>query len=722
MMADSQKEVKKEIKKEVKKEVQKENKKKQYQKKKSKNKSWKKEKAEIRKDVKKEVKKENQGPKPKFRVNVTATLGYIDGSKEHGPETKIAVYLHPSLCKGPDEETAFGPLQAAAAQHGMWRVSKLKLTLTPLVGSSAVSGTIVRASLNMTSGPGSTSWGGLGARKHRDFQAGRAGAFILTRRDTAGPRSGGWWITDTNVEGNQSSGPVLEMHTLGQTMSTYKDAGFEGQLFIVEVTGTWEFTNYTMHPGMGTLERKETSTQAAITVGENNEIQMEIPEQSEAAMFMSKHEAFREGDSKIGEVIYQVVDSGANMASSLLPPPFGWLIKGGWWFVKQVLGRTNNGNKIFKVYPSYAEAQNDKPAISTGATRAATMVQTELQLTQMNTNNLGGRSYQIEINERGPIFPIQQQGRPGDEFQSIVLMKPIYRHNEERSMVLMYGVGIRLTTGTTREYFPAVHYQVSKNSIKDRIMFLNTNGNCELEKWANPNDSGTDIQCRINATAFDRDNELVGKVVAYRAQQIGTADSNKKVYICTVLWKSLNTEELHWVTVENDTTYMLQKTKTDIQMLTKTRADIISNNLDTAGYFYVTIFLAKKQNIGGYEDMKTAEPVTAAFQSAVTFETSIGLLLTPSRDFGQFWTHFVLKVPTRRETKIEKLMKALGIQESDEETDSDEDTNTESDDGFDTVDELETVTSTPKQQRYENLMKLGLTHEQAEKVLKSVSE
>uniref|UniRef100_A0AAU7E1G0 Capsid protein n=1 Tax=Coleura bat astrovirus TaxID=3141863 RepID=A0AAU7E1G0_9VIRU len=152
-MADSKKEVEKKIKSEVKKEVQKENKKKQYQKKKNKNKNWKKEKAEIKREVKKETRKETQGPKPKFSVNVTATLGYIDGSTEHGPEVKTAVFLHPALCKGPDEETAFGPLQAAAAQYSMWRVDKVKVSLTPLVGASAVSGTIVRTSLNMTSTP-----------------------------------------------------------------------------------------------------------------------------------------------------------------------------------------------------------------------------------------------------------------------------------------------------------------------------------------------------------------------------------------------------------------------------------------------------------------------------------------------------------------------------------------------------------------------------------------
>uniref|UniRef100_A0AAU7E2G3 Capsid protein n=1 Tax=Coleura bat astrovirus TaxID=3141863 RepID=A0AAU7E2G3_9VIRU len=730
MMADSKKEVEKKIKTEVKKEVQKENKKKQYQKKTNKSKKhWKKEKAEIRKDVKKEIRKENQGPTPKFKVKVTATLGYIDGSTEHGPEVKVAVFLHPALCKGPDEEKAFGPLQAAAAQYAMWRIKTVRVRLTPLVGSSAVSGTIVRASLNVTSAPGSTSWGGLGARKHRDFQAGRAGTFILSARDTAGPRSGGWWITDTNVEGNQASGPALELHTLGQTMSTYKDDPFRGQLFIVEVTGQWEFANYTMHPGMGTLERKETATQAAITVGENNEIQMEIPEQEEAAIFMSKHEIgtnTREGENKVGEIIYQIVDTGAGLASTTLPPPFGWLVKGGWWFVKKLLGRGSNGNAVFKVYSSYAEAQNNKPAIAASGSRTANLVPTELQITQMNTNNVGGGAVNIANagHTPGPTFPITQEGPADGEYHTIMLIKPVYRHADDKNMVLMEKAGIRLTREQQRDYLPAVHFQVTNDRRINRLLMMEFDGDNRLLKWPNPNQSGTEIEIRINSECLDSSNELVGKMISYKANQIGTADANNKVYCVTLLWKSLHSESTHWATVQQDQAYLIQRVTGGFQVLPKRNTDYVNNFVDTADRFYITIVLAKRSNISTLEDLKTATKVTAQFNADPTYETSLGLLMTPVRN-QQFWAHFILKAATRRLTKVEKLLQALGIEDTDSESEETSDTESEEDDGFDTVDdsnEFTNVTHTEEQQRYENLLKLGLTHQQAEKVLKSVGE
>ena len=138
----------------------------------------------------------------------------------------------------------------------MWKVDRLTLKLTPLVGASAVSGTAVRASLNMTSGPTAPAWSALGARKHVDTNPGRQASFTLSAADIPGPKQG-WFLTNTKQDAGFSVGGAIEIHTLGKTMSTYQNAPYSGPLFLAEVTGTWRFKNYEPQPGMLNLLKTE---------------------------------------------------------------------------------------------------------------------------------------------------------------------------------------------------------------------------------------------------------------------------------------------------------------------------------------------------------------------------------------------------------------------------------------------------------------------------------
>ncbi|SIP85307.1 capsid protein precursor [Mamastrovirus 13] len=361
----------------------------------------------INSKVKKELNKQGlEGPAARFRVNVSATIGKVGPNAEQGPELQIATFLHPSLVKEPNDGTNFGPLQAAAAQWGLWRISSLVVRFTPLVGPSAVTGSVTRASLNLTQSPGATSWGGLGARKHMDIPTGSSKTWKLKRGDLSGPRQT-WWVTDTNEEGGQSCGPMLEVHGLGKTTSTYKDAAWAGDLFIVEISGTWEFTNYNAKPALGTLERVTDSVQVSLDVDPEGQITMTIPDNSPMARHMGERYERSSNSTSIGETIWQVVDEGAGLASSLAPAPFGWLIKGGWWFVKKVLGRASNAGATYLVYASLADAQNGKPAISTNRGFTREQVTTTLSSTQLNAPNTGPGASQpaLAAYEMFPYFP-----------------------------------------------------------------------------------------------------------------------------------------------------------------------------------------------------------------------------------------------------------------------------------------------------------------------------
>lgn len=349
----------------------------------------------LRRAIKREIKKEGlDGPRVSVQQRVSSTFGLVGPNKSGNVELELNFFLHPSLAKEANDGTSFGPVQALAAQYALWKLKHLKLIFTPMVGASAVSGTVIRASLNLSQSPGGTNWSGLGTRVHLDIHPGQTAVFNLRGDQIGGPRDGGWWLTDTNEEGSQSAGPIIEVHTLGKTESTFQSNDWTGPLFIVEGIGVWQFANYQVKPALGMLERKQDTVNVTMNATAGEPITMELPLNSSVAQFMmnAEPEAFAvPSTSSVGETIFQMVDVGADLASKFTPPPFSWLIKGGWWFLKRVFGKQKEGMAVFNVYPSLADAQNDRPAIA-GATATytdTTVNNAEIMVTQINSPNVG---------------------------------------------------------------------------------------------------------------------------------------------------------------------------------------------------------------------------------------------------------------------------------------------------------------------------------------------
>ncbi|AII82241.1 capsid protein [Feline astrovirus D1] len=387
----------------------------------------------VDRDVKRKLKKEGlEGPRSRFSVHVSATIGKIGPNKDQGPELQVATFLHPALMKEPNDGTNFGPLQAAAAQWGLWRLASLSVRFTPLVGSSAVTGSVFRASLNLTQSPGNASWGGLGARKHLDVPVGRSQSWRLQRGDLAGPRQT-WWMTDTNEEGGQSCGPMLEIHGLGRSTSTYQDRAWAGDLFIVEVEGRWEFTNYNSKPALGTLDRKTeemTGDKApSMAVGDDGILTMTLQPGTRMVHFMGEqYERNAPPEGTIGETIWQVVDEGAGLASSIAPVPFGWLIKGAWWFVKKIAGRAGSNAPVrYQVFASLADAQNGKPVMA--ERMESQSANTTLTVTQMNAPNVGPGvgvpTYQTSYTPY-PLTPAEHPPPPGSKVVLTARGTPVF--------------------------------------------------------------------------------------------------------------------------------------------------------------------------------------------------------------------------------------------------------------------------------------------------------
>lgn len=709
---------KKQIEKIVKQEVKKEEKKQHKHEKKKDNQPYKK----MKQEIKKQVKKEEAGPKPKFAVTVTATLGQIDGNREHGPLNKLASFLHPSLCKGPDDDKAFGPLQAAAAQYAMWRCTKCHIRFTPLVGGSAVSGTVVRASANLLQTPGSNNWGGLGARKHRDFQAGKSGSFMLTRRDLAGPRQGGWWVTDTNIEGNQSVGPVLEVHALGTTKSTYQDRDWEGPLFIVELTGRWEFTNYNNNPAMGALERHESDeTGLKLTTDSEGVIQLKIPSQSALARFMNDptaHHRAGNAQANVGEIIYQVVDNGAGLVAAAAPPPFNWLIKGGWWFLKKVIGRAgrDTGEETYNIYPSLADAQNNKPAISTQASMPGTAVSSRIQVTQINAPNMGGATVTSQVRSGGSSFPIRPEGSPPNNFKVLANLHLVYHHNlgSHATVAAYFCEAASFNQGGVGVWFPAIHW-----SVTDPV-FFSTQGNT-LTSWA------TAPTARIGQLSLDArclepkptGREFLVDVFGHVAEPLGVT-GGEPVYLHTVLWKP-HDNSATWTTPPRYGISLLGRSTLTPEMVVLNQEGNISTVAPLSGW-YVSQFLVK--GAAQWSQIKTGGRVVNGNITPSTdsqMSTLLPFMVQKPDDVTEYVFHLV-GASQPKKTKLERLAEALGVcldDSSDDEYITDPDPDPESSD-TESEDDFEQVTDTTMQQRVENLMAAGLSAEQAKKLAKEI--
>nr|AEM37622.1 capsid precursor protein [California sea lion astrovirus 6] len=342
------------------------------------------------------------GPRPSIGQKATATLGTVGANSTGAAELEMCLLLNPALVKDSTGSTQFGPVQALAAQYSLWRLKSASVKLTPLIGASAIAGTSIRISLNSTAVPSSTSWSGLGARKHRDVVVGRGGVFKLTARDLGGPREG-WWLTNTNDSADATLGPSVEIHTLGKTTSTYKNEAYTGPIFLCEISAYWEFASFAANPALASLNKGQEQKASITFSGDVGQpLVMEAPPTSTFAMAVahaSNFSTFAAEEKKVSDTIFQIVNTGVEGVASVVPPPFGWLIKGGWWFVKKVTGLSTlyatPGKDHFYVYPSYEDALSNKPAICTGRVSPSQLYSADqpgtshLFYTQMNAPSLG---------------------------------------------------------------------------------------------------------------------------------------------------------------------------------------------------------------------------------------------------------------------------------------------------------------------------------------------
>nr|BAX00170.1 ORF2 [Porcine astrovirus 2] len=285
---------------------------------------------------------------------INTTLGTVGSNGSEQIECELTCLMNPATMKEATGSNSFGPLGIYASTYSLFKMTRCVVTLKPLVGDSAVSGTVCRVSWNPTSSPSQTSWSSLGARKHVDVTPGKVGKFILTTKDLVGPK-GGWYKTNTKGDPMMSFAGTLEVHTLGKTMSTYQNNAFTGGLFLAELETEWQFKDYAQQPGMLNLVKGEDTQNARVESNGDGKLQLVLPTNSRMA---------RASRSASSEIIWLVTDTVINVGSQFLGP-FGWLIRGGWWLVKRAAGApVRSGETTFDIYASISDARSNTPCLT----------------------------------------------------------------------------------------------------------------------------------------------------------------------------------------------------------------------------------------------------------------------------------------------------------------------------------------------------------------------
>lgn len=364
------------------------------------------------------------------RQRITTTLGTIGANSNGEIETEMTMIINPATMKESTASNAYGPLNIYASTYSLWRLAYMDVKLTPLIGSSAISGTMVRVSYNPTNSPTMTSWSAIGARYHIDATPGQHVKFHIDGRKLKGCKDG-WYKTNTTGDPMMSFAGVVEAHSIGQTKSTYKNENYEGPLFMVEVTSEWEFTAYAQQPGLLNLKKGTDDTNATVTTDSDGKLQMVLPPTSRLARAVTP--------TQPSEIIWMVADTVFTAGASAFPPPFSWLLRGGWWLLKRAAGAPvlRHGGVTFDVYESIQNARAGVPCLTT--VPDGNWPVGKLHYTQLTPGNIG-------IEETPPVQRMLQPAPSTQPSLTFVVSSRRFKFNAEE-MVPSFPVFYHLSNG-----------------------------------------------------------------------------------------------------------------------------------------------------------------------------------------------------------------------------------------------------------------------------------
>nr|WPR17462.1 MAG: capsid protein [Avian astrovirus 4] len=363
--------------------------------------------------------KADEGAKIQDLMETTVTIGVVRGITENGLKKQFRTWLSPLLMKPSDSHMGATPLSIRASQYNLWKIQQAEVILKPLVGRSVVGGSVLLMDLDQeASSAKPDTIDSIKARPYKEVQIGSLCRWRLPRRQLEGPRQG-WWLVDTNEQPSLSLGPAVNFSVYLKTVNMLSIKGkldgngtetsdFTAPLALIELRMRYAFANYNPKPALSQLVRRElhhgTNDEAKIKNGEDGEVILQVTTNSMWYDIMHEVEyvdtkAGTSGVSKKGSTFWTI---GSDVVDTVAPAlgPWGWLLKGGWWVVRQIFdtAKAAQGTKTvnYAIYASIEDAARDIPirtpvnmASTAGGTAGEiTLPAGRYQIQQITSDNL----------------------------------------------------------------------------------------------------------------------------------------------------------------------------------------------------------------------------------------------------------------------------------------------------------------------------------------------
>nr|AVM87169.1 capsid protein [Fujian spotted paddle-tail newt astrovirus] len=369
------------------------------------------------------LKKKVDGPKSQQQRVARVVLGHIQPNTSGPPvlQRDLWTFLNPVLLKDTTSGPTYTPLSVVAEQYAMWRPLSMKVTLKSMVGASAVSGTLTVVTMAQTMGAATpTNLSSLEMRAHKNVENGSHATWKVPVRELQGPRQG-WWLVDTNNQPTASVGPLFEVFTYGQTMSTYMDKPYPGPLFLVMLDITYQFTNYTPKPGVGDLSTTITPNEGSTLSSATDGTLLYTPGQAMLQVMNMQLVTTTQGRiyrrhlaSNQQDILWAVGDAAVSTVAAAFPP-WSWILGAGWMILRLFVGNSNTDATQYAVYPSIQAAQQNEPCRVAPSIASTPVPPSTVQLQQLNNPNVGATEASATMSLE-PILPILASTPGSDQY------------------------------------------------------------------------------------------------------------------------------------------------------------------------------------------------------------------------------------------------------------------------------------------------------------------
>ncbi|QCO31429.1 capsid precursor [Passerine astrovirus 3] len=322
-----------------------------------------------------------KGPKVESMLRTTVTIGAINGTDMHPLVKHLRVFMNPTLLKISDAGRNPTPLSTRGSQYTMYKIVSATVHLKPCVGNSMVSGSLFLVDLDLeASAAKPDTIDTIKARPHVEASIGKQVRWNLKPKWLLGPREG-WWLVDTSEGSDTVLGPALNFSSYMQTINLMKTATtvpdvtnyYEGPVFMAEIDITYAFSGYSTRPALSQLEIKTPVHNGKQASLENDEAGNLILRTGTAGVFFEHFSScpeklafeaaglVRTNVQEKSTTVWSVASTAVSAIADVIEP-WGWLLRGGWFLVRLLLGqKQKDGSEVCYIYPSVEDAMRDCP-------------------------------------------------------------------------------------------------------------------------------------------------------------------------------------------------------------------------------------------------------------------------------------------------------------------------------------------------------------------------